>query len=197
MLKIKRTLVTAMALTTCLMSSSQAAQSWKIVPKDSELKFSVRENNVTLGGSFASFTGEIKFDPAHLDSSKVRIIVNMNSVKSPNPDLEGKLPGADWFDAKVFPQAGYTASNFVSKGKNAAGKESFEAKGTLMLRNKTAPVTLTFTLDEYTPTKAVVTGQTSLKRTVFGVGQGEWGSTDVIEDDVQVSFKITAQSDGK
>jgi polyisoprenoid-binding protein YceI len=87
----------------------------------------------------------------------------------------------------MFPKAVYTSNKFVK-----TGDKTFTAEGTLTIRDKSQPVTLTFTQEEYSATRGRVKGSTTLKRLLFGVGQGEWADTKTISDDVLVDFVITA-----
>ncbi len=48
-------------------------------------------------------------------------------------------------------------------------------------------------LAHYSDTNAVAKGMVILKRNDFGIGQGDWTNTDVVKNDVQVNFKITAK----
>jgi len=93
---------------------------------------------------------------------------------------------SDWFNAKVFPKA-----EFKSKQIEKTGDNQYNAKGTLTIRDKSVPVTLNFSA-EYNESKGSVVGSTVIKRSDFGVGQGEWAGTDEIKDDVTVSFKVAA-----
>ena len=68
----------------------------------------------------------------------------------------------------------------------------FVADGTLDLRGVKKPVSLPFGLKIDGDT-ATARGVTTLDRTAFGVGQGEWASTDQIGGKVKVSFTITAK----
>lgn len=70
--------------------------------------------------------------------------------------------------------------------------KTYEAEGILTIRDKSAPVTLKFVVDQISNDQALVEGSTTIKRSTFGVGQGEWASTDEIQDEVIVRFKITA-----
>ena len=55
-------------------------------------------------------------------------------------------------------------------------------------------VTFTFaTLTEAGQPVAYLKGTATVKRLLFGVGQGEWKSTEWIEDDVQVAFDLRLQ----
>ena len=62
----------------------------------------------------------------------------------------------------------------------------------MTIRDKTVPVVLTFTGEQPNPNKGIVAGSTQIKRTMFGVGQGDWAGTNEIKDDVTVNFKIVA-----
>ena len=163
-----------------------AAPSWEIVPKDSSLSFTATQNGAPVTGKFTDFTGEINFDPNQLSESNVKIIVNVGSISDPYNQLSDTLKTPDWFNVKTFPQAIFQSSNFTK-----TGDKTFQAKGNLTIRDKTLPVTVTFTQKEYSQTKAVVKGSTIIKRTAFGVGQGEWSDTNAVKDDVQVDFTLT------
>ncbi|PZQ40124.1 MAG: cytochrome B, partial [Phenylobacterium zucineum] len=72
------------------------------------------------------------------------------------------------------------------------GEGKFVADGTLDLRGVKKPLSLPFTLKIDGDT-ATARGVTTLDRTTFGVGQGEWASTDEIAAKVKVSFNLTAK----
>lgn len=184
-----------LALALIMLPSFAGAEvpSWKIVPKDSEITFTAIQNNAPIKGSFKDFTGEINFDPTQLDKSHVKIVINVDSMAASDSDILKTLLTPDWFDAKKFPKATFTADKFVKAEKNKKSEDTFQANGQLTIRDKTAPVTLSFVLTEYSPTKATATGSTVIKRSVFGVGQGEWSSPTVVKDDVQIDFKIKAE----
>jgi polyisoprenoid-binding protein YceI len=65
------------------------------------------------------------------------------------------------------------------------------AHGKLTLRGVTKPADLPFRL-KIDGDKARMSGVTSLDRTAFGVGQGEWKATDQIPAKVKVSVQIAA-----
>jgi len=163
-----------------------AVPSWKIVPNESSLSFTATQNGAPVTGKFTNFSGEINFDPNQLSESNVKIIVNIGSISDSYNQLSDTLKTPDWFNVKVFPQAIFQASNFTK-----TGDKTFQAKGKLTIRDKTLPVTLTFTQEEYSQAKAVMKGNTIIKRSAFGVGQGEWSDTKTVKDDVQVDFTVT------
>jgi polyisoprenoid-binding protein YceI len=94
------------------------------------------------------------------------------------------MHGSDVFDVAHFPTAHYVARSFT---KTAAG---YSAVGALTLHGVTHDVPLSF---QFVPTAggATLAGTATLKRLDFGVGQGDWKSTEWIADAVKVSFSLT------
>jgi polyisoprenoid-binding protein YceI len=170
-----------------LSAASYAVPTWQIVPKDSSLTFAATQNGAPVTGTFQSFTGTIQFDPADLKSSQVEIDVDLAAIKTGDSQIADTLKTPDWFNVKAFPKAVFKASSFAK-----TGDKTYQANGTLTLRDKTIPVILDFTLEDYSANKALAKGSTVLKRTQFGVGQGDWAKTDAIKDDVKVEFVLSA-----
>lgn len=162
--------------------------SWNIIPTDSTLNFTAIQNNAPISGQFKTFNGEIQFDPNDLTQSHINIIIDLNSINSSYKEMCDTLKTSDWFHTKSFPQAIFKSNQFVKTGNN-----TFEAKGTLTLRDKTLPLTIHFTLDQYSESKAHAKGDAIIQRTRFGVGQGEWSATSEIKDEVKIDFNISAQ----
>jgi polyisoprenoid-binding protein YceI len=170
-----------------LSSAAFSAADWKIVPKESSLAFSATQNGAPVKGTFQSFTGTIQFDPADLKSSHIEIVVDLASLKTGDSEIADTLKSADWFNTGAFPKAVFKAASFVK-----TGDKTYQANGTLTLRDKTQPLVLNFTLENYSASNAMAKGSAVIKRTQFGVGQGDWAKTDAIKDDVQVEFTLSA-----
>ncbi len=161
--------------------------SWKIIPTESSITFTATQNGAPVTGTFTNFSGDIYFDPAQLDKSHVKIIVNMGAISDSYNQLSDTLKSTDWFNTQSFPQAVFESTGFTK-----TGDKTYQAKGTLTIRDKTQPIILNFTQQEYSQTKAKMTGSTTIKRTAFGVGQGEWSDTKAVKDDVQINFTVSA-----
>lgn len=159
---------------------------WQIIPNASSLTFTGTQNGAPVSGKFTQFSGDIKFDTNALTQSSVTIIVETGSISASYKDLVDTLKTADWFNVKLFPQAIFKASQFKK-----INDKTYEAKGDLTIRDKTLPITITFNVVEMSDTKAKVTGSTMVKRNAFGVGQGEWSSTDEVKDDVKINFTLS------
>lgn len=183
-IQLKKWLFTLLVLLPVV--SIAAVPSWKIVPNESSLTFTATQNGAPVTGTFKNFSGEINFDINRLNDSNVKIIVDVSSITDPYNQLSDTLKAPEWFNIKIFPRAIFQSNGFVK-----TGDKTFQVKGTLTIRDKTLPITLTFTQEEYTSTKARMKGSTTIKRTAFGVGQGEWADTKTVMDDVQVDFTVT------
>lgn len=168
--------------------SFAAVPTWQIIPAESKLSFTATQNNAPVSGQFKKFNGTIHFDPAQLKMSSVDITIDMNSLTTSYQDLTLTLNTSDWLNVKIFPEAHFKATTFRQLNAN-----TYEADGTLQIRNKSMPVKLQFTATDLGNNKVQVKGTTLLKRSNFGVGQGEWASTNEIKDPVKVEFVITAQ----
>lgn len=164
-----------------------AVQEWKILPQESKLTFTATQNGAPVTGEFKQFEGNIAFDPLQLNNSHVKIVVTIASLSTSYSDLTKTLTTSDWFDSVKYPQAIFETSNFKKISDN-----HYEADGKLTIRNKTLPITLTFTADDFTKPKVAVSGEAMLKRIAYEVGQGEWASTDEVKNEVTINFKLSA-----
>ena len=157
------------------------------VAKSSTLSFSATWTEDTIEGQFKRWTADILFSPDALDRSKLTVSIDMSSAATGDDQRDSSLPSDDFFATASHPKATFTASKF-----RKTGEGKFVADGTLDLRGVKKPVSLPFTLKIDGDT-ATARGVTTLDRTAFGVGQGEWASTDQIGGKVKVSFAITAK----
>ena len=158
---------------------------WK-VDAGSTLGFATAWGGVAIEGRFDRWNADILFSPQALDKSKVAVSIDLASAVSGDAQRDESLQGADWFDTAEHPKATFTATRFEKTGENR-----YVAHGTLALRGANHPLRLPFTL-KIEADKARVSGVTSLDRTAFGVGQGEWKNTDQIPAEVKVSVNLTA-----
>jgi cytochrome b561/polyisoprenoid-binding protein YceI len=162
---------------------------WVVNP-GSSVQFATQWSGQALEGRFDRFRADIRFDPAALDRSSARVTIDLASVKTGDAQRDAALPAPDWFDTAAHPQAVFTADRF-----EATGPDRYVARGQLQLRGVRRPVTLPFAL-HITGDKARMSGVTSLDRTAFGVGQGEWAKTDQIPAKVTVTVALRATRQG-
>jgi polyisoprenoid-binding protein YceI len=160
---------------------------WEIIKEKSNISFTATQNNAPVSGEFKKFDGEIHFDSAQLSLSNVTIVVYMDSVSTSYPDIANTLKTAEWFDVKTFPKGVFKATSI-----NKVGENAYQAKGTLSLRDKTANITLPFEITQVSATTSIAKGNLVIQRSTFGIGRGEWASTNEIKDDVTIHFSLAA-----
>jgi polyisoprenoid-binding protein YceI/cytochrome b561 len=158
---------------------------WAVSP-GSTLGFTTTWGGQEIQGRFDRWTADILFSPQALDRSRVSVSIDPGKVATGDAQRDASIPGADWFDAATHPRASFVAEKFEKTGEGR-----YVAHGKLTLRGVTRPVDLPFRL-KIDGDKARMSGVTSLDRTAFGVGQGEWQATDQIPAKVKVSVQIAA-----
>jgi len=158
-----------------------------MIEDGSELGFETSWSGSKIEGEFGKFSGDISFSPGALDRSRVRISIDLASVSTGDGQRDASLKGEEWFNAGQAGTAVFTASRFTHRG-----GENYVANGTLSLRGVSRPVSLPFRL-QIDEDKARVRGVTTLDRTAFGVGQGEWAATDQIPAQVTVEVDLKAR----
>ena len=161
---------------------------WKVA-SGSSLNFATIWSGDAVQGRFNSWKADILFAPDALDRSKVTVTIDMTSARTGDDQRDASLPAADWFDAATHPKAVFTSTKFEKKGEGA-----YVAHGALDLRGVKKPLDLPFKL-KIVGGRAQMSGETSLDRTLFGVGQGEFTATDQVPAKVTVRVQLNATRD--
>ncbi len=164
---------------------------WQIDSGKSNLTFQATQYGQTFDGSF-DFNGAIYFDPALLDKSKVKIEIDIASIKTGSEDRDSQARAEDWFNVATYPKAVFEAEEFMTGHR----VNSYEARGTLTLRGIKMPIILPFALvisdNGQGQSIAEMTATLDLNRLDFGVGQGQWQKTDAISDKVVINVSLLA-----
>lgn len=166
--------------------TAAAATPWR-VQAGGKLGFRADYSGMPVEGSFRRWDADIVFDPEDLPGSTVSVTIDLASVDSADSERDTMLASDSFFDVAAHPRARFRSSRIAHRGGNA-----YRAAGTLAFHGQTRPVTLDFTLD-IKGDEAKAAGSTTLSRTAFGVGSGQWASTDDIKDTVAVTFSFTAR----
>ncbi|TAL29838.1 MAG: cytochrome B [Phenylobacterium sp.] len=156
------------------------------VRRGSTLGFATAWSGEAIEGRFDRWTADVVFDPDDLASAKVSVSIDMASARTGDDQRDASLPAPDWFDTASHPKATFTATRFEKTGEGR-----YVARGNLSLRGVSRPLSLPFRLT-IDGDRATVAGVTSLDRTAFGVGQGEWASSDQIPAKVSVRIDLKA-----
>jgi len=177
----------AALVSAALPRAAGAAGSFTADPGTSHLEFTGVQAGAEFKGLFHKFTAAIDFAPDALAAAKFDVVIDMGSEDTMDKDRDGTIRGADIFDVAHFPTAHYVTRSFA---KTAVG---YTALGSLTLRGVTKDVAIAF---KFSPAAAGATlsGTAELKRLDFGVGQGDWKSTEWIADVVKVAFTLNLKS---
>jgi polyisoprenoid-binding protein YceI len=153
----------------------------------STLNFGFVQAGAKNTGHFPKFTVNFSFADDNLAASKLDVSIDVSALNTDDQERDDTLRGADLFNIAKFPQAHFTATQI---SKSAGG---YEAAGKLSLRGVTGPQRVSFTLrsaNEQGRAVLYMTGKTLVKRLDFGVGQGDWKSTEWIDNDVNITFNL-------
>lgn len=171
-----------------LASSQKRIGNWLVVKKDSHIRFTASQEGKSFTGGFDNYDVIINFKEDAIEAANVTARIDVSSISAGDKDRDGALPGKDWFDVKSFPEAVFQSDDFVKTGTN-----TYEARGTLSMKDKSHPLTLPFTLD-ITGAQAEMTGHVTLDRTLWEVGTGAWASDEWVSTDVTIDIKISAEN---
>ncbi|WP_033067293.1 YceI family protein [Thalassospira australica] len=189
MFQISRKSLSSLAVLTTLAGFSGgalAADPWVVDANESEIEFTGTQLGAEFEGEFESFDATIVFSPDDLAGSAVEVVIDIASVNTQNADRDSQIVSADWFDAAQWPTA-----KFVTKSFREIAPGKYEAVADLTIRDVTREVTMPFDL-EITGNEAEAEGKVTIKRTDFGVGQGQWIDTTQVGDAVTIKIEIEA-----
>jgi polyisoprenoid-binding protein YceI len=152
--------------------------------KGASLTFAFVQAGAENSGAFRQFATELHYDANQLASSSLEVTVQIASLDTQDKDRDTELLGADLFDAKKHPTAQFVASMFA-KGANG----NVEAVGKLTLRGVTRDLRLPLSIRS-TAHGVEISGETTIRRLEYGVGQGDWKSTEWVGDEVKLQYKV-------
>ncbi|MFM8343806.1 MAG: YceI family protein [Betaproteobacteria bacterium] len=178
-------LLPALLVMACWAPSGQAQQ---LIPAGSEIAFTSRQMGVPVDGQFRKWSAALQFDVKKPEAGKVAFTIDMGSAILGAADTDAEVAKSDWFHTARFPQA-----QFQSSAIKAVGKGRYEVSGALTIKGNTQAVTVPVTLSQTgsgAGLRTTATGSFTIKRLAFKVGEGPWGDTSMVADEVQVKFKL-------
>jgi len=149
----------------------------------SSLGFTFEQAGAQTNGSFKQFATTFDYDPNNLAAGKLDVKVQIASLDTHDQDRNTTLVSADLFDAQRYPTATYSAGSLV-KAANGV-----EAVGKLTIRNVTKDLRVPLAIKP-TGNGLELSGSVTIKRLDYGVGQGEWKSTESVGDAVKITYKV-------
>jgi len=178
--------VLALATTLALATSAHAAPYQAVQMDKSRVGFSFKQMGVSVDGRFAKFTPQISFDPAKPEQTKASIEIDLASIDTGSDEADQEVVGKSWFNTSAFPKA-----LFVAKQVKQTAPHVFEVLGTLTIKGRARDIKVAM---KHTPQGAqgLLSGSFALQRADYALGEGMWSKFDVVANDIQVSFQLTA-----
>lgn len=165
---------------------------WEIDKAHSAINFTVNHFFTPVDGTFDDYNATVLFNPEDLENSSIDVTIPVESINTRNDRRDGHLASEDFFNAEEWPNITFTSNTIEQTGEN-----QFVAKGELTIRDVTSDFELPFELlgvmDNPMQEGRQVAGivaETSLMRTDYGVGVGDWAATAVVGDEVKIQLNL-------
>jgi polyisoprenoid-binding protein YceI len=187
-MKLLTTFLLSTMLTMGMAMTASAVEYKAIQPEKSKVTFQYKQMGVAMDGRFKKFVAQLNFDPVKAAAAKAEIEIDLASIDAGSSDADDEVVGKTWFNVKAFPKA-----TFVTKQIKATDANQFDVIGVLTIKGKSQDIK--FPLKLVTQGNAVVlSGGFVVRRADFAIGEGIWSKFDVVANDIQVNFQLTAIS---
>lgn len=166
------------------------APTWTVDHDASRVGFVAEQSGSPVPGEFTAFDAEIAFGREALEVSRVEVEIEVASVDAGSADRNDTITSQQLFHAEKYPTARFVAGDFTHKQ-----DDRYVAHGELTMRGETHPVDLPFTLDVARTNgtlEATATGEVTVKRLRWGIGQGVWRNTGMVPNAVDIEIEIVA-----
>jgi polyisoprenoid-binding protein YceI len=150
----------------------------------SSLRFTFTQLGAEGSGQFRKFTTGFTYREGNPAAGSLEVTIDIASLDTQDAERDEALKAAELFDAK-----GHATATYVAKSLARGPTGGLEAVGKLTLRGVSKDLRLPLTL-KTTANGLELSGQTSIKRLDYGVGQGEWQSTESVDDEVKIQYKV-------
>ncbi len=157
------------ATTTTQTRNLPASGTWTIDSSHSSVEFVVRHLMVAkVRGRFSEFSGTIQVGDT-AEASSVAVEISPASVSTGDPQRDGHLQSADFFDVERYPTIA-----FQSTGVRPVKGDRYEVDGELTVHGESKPVTLDLeyqgsVTDPFGNDKAVFSASTEIDREDWGL----------------------------
>ncbi len=187
-----RTLLNRALLGTALLIIGLPANAamWKLDPGLSQVVFKYSYGTDPYEGRFTNVEATFDIDIMRPTSCNFDVTIHIDSIDVDSPEVQDYLLDYELFDVDTWP-----ISTFKAENCRLTGVTSFEADGTLTIRDQTNPMTFPFDLNIETCDGQVcfhLTSEVEILRLEYGVGQGYWANTAEVPNEVTVTVDVYA-----
>jgi polyisoprenoid-binding protein YceI len=177
------------AVALCWIGTQPArAADWRMDTVASRLEFAASFEKASAPGVFKDFEVRLTFDPTTMAGNHLDVTIKLASADMASADINKAIAGVEWFDYARYQQAQYHSTDIQPLSANPTSHR-YLAHGMLSLKGVQQEVDVPFTWTA-AGEGATMEGQFTVKRTAFGIGTGEWLTTDVIGADVVVKYSV-------
>jgi len=109
---------------------------YEVDPVHTNVLFKIRHGSVSnFYGRFNEVKGTVEFDKLHVERSSINFTVQTESVDTNSRTRDGHIKGADFFNARQFPEA-----TFKSTAIEEIGDGEYKLTGEFSLQGKTVTI---------------------------------------------------------
>ncbi|UWP91564.1 YceI family protein [Aliiroseovarius crassostreae] len=131
------------ALASFAFTTAASADIYKFDPGHTEIHFYYNHAGLSdQHGQWKVIDGEVDFDPANVEATKVTVTIDPASIDTGVTALDEHLKSADFFDVETYPTI-----TFTSTGVEQTGDNTINLTGDLTIKDNTKPITMAFTLN--------------------------------------------------
>jgi polyisoprenoid-binding protein YceI len=157
-----------------------------VVKEKSAIRFVGAKVTGDHKGQFKTFDGAINY--AQGQPTGVAFTIDLNSVETDSPKLDGHLKSADFFDVAKYPQATFTSSSLTPAPAGSPEGTTHVLTGTLDLHGVKKDVSI--------PVKTEQTPEGVRASSEFTINRHDWGvsykgaADDLIRDNVLIQLDL-------
>ncbi len=118
-----------------------AARDWQLDPAHCNFYFTIQHIFAHIRGRFADFSGTVHFDPADLEHSSMKFVIQTKSIDTGFARRDRDLRSRNFFDV-----ADYPTMVFESVAITAAPDNLYNVRGKFTIKGKTYDLVLPLTL---------------------------------------------------
>lgn len=110
-----KVLLTTASLISLFLTLPTHAAEYKLDPEHSFIEFEINHLGISmLHGRFNTLSGELSYDSASPNDSRIKIDIDPASVDTNHAERDKHLRSDDFLDVKKYPQASFSSTSFVS-----------------------------------------------------------------------------------
>ena len=168
-----------------LLMASSAAGAQAVLIDKSEIRFISRQMGVNVEGRFRKWKANVDFRPKDLAKSRAEFEIDLASIDLASEESETEIRRPRWFDTAKFPVA-----TFQSTAMKDLGGDRYEVSGKLTLKGTVQVEKIPIEVKKDAAGNSVATGEFTIKRLAFNIGDGQWADPSVVADDVIVRVRM-------